>query len=239
MPMRSGEPTSTGAPVHAWIVAGDAHRIGDAVGLDAAHRHHHVRAEPSGGTACDRRVVHRHVASGEDVAHGDARLHQREFEREAASDQERHQIVVSRPHVGDVGQRVDQFAVLPYSVERDVGADVRTGGDGRRRRSRVEHVEDRARLGVALGEQEEIIGVFAWQGDHVRLRVSFRDTAGRPYDAAAEQVAGDGRRRGLPQFRLRFNSPIHAGFSRPLSHPCFLPRFVFRQLTQATLGTRH
>lgn len=167
------------------------------------------------------------------------RLHQREFEREAASDQERHQIVVSRPHVGDVGQRVDQFAVLPYSVERDVGADVRTGGDGRRRRSRVEHVEDRARLGVALGEQEEIIGVFARQGDHVRLRVSFRDTAGGPYDAAAEHAAGDGRRRGLPQFRLRFNSPIHAGFSRPLSHPCLLPRFVFRQLTQATLGTRH
>ena len=42
-------------------------------------------------------------------------------------------------------------------------------------RAHLGHFQQRARLGVALREQQEVVGLLLWQHDEVRLRTT-RDT---------------------------------------------------------------
>ena len=120
--------------------------------------------------------------------HRNTGLHQREFEGETASNQEGDQIVMLCPDIGDVAARVHQLAVFPHAVQRNIRTDVATGGDGRLGIAGIKDFKNRAGLGVALGEQQEIKRVFTRQRDHIRLGETACDTAGRAHHAASERL---------------------------------------------------
>ena len=78
--------------------------------------------ERTGRRALDVGSEHRHVAVAGLVAQLEAVLDQRLLEGEGAAQHEGDEVVA--PHFLEVGHFLDQFAILPDAVERDVGTDV-------------------------------------------------------------------------------------------------------------------
>ena len=132
-----------------------------------------------------------------------ASLEELAFERERAPDDERHQVIAPiRRHVRNL---VDQLAVLVDAVAWEVGGDVAvSGADGGFARAGLGHFQKRAGLGVALGEQQEVISLLFWQHDEVRLRVpGAKPACGRIEAALADEVARLGGRGGEHLFPNR------------------------------------
>ena len=98
-------------------------------------------------------------------------LQQGVLERERAAEQEGDEVVP--PVAGDVGRLVDQFAVAEDAVGRHVGAEVGVRGDDAGHRvAGFGHVEQRARLRVALAEEQKVEGQVARHDDEVGLDVA-------------------------------------------------------------------
>ena len=186
MPIAAGSPKWTGAPCAsgkrrrsaspsiAW--AGVIGRIDTTIG---------PRKRPAGRHG-DVRAVHRHVAALLDVPHRHAGL-SRAFSN-VNEQPSRKPTRSSRQQPREVGRLVDQLAVAVDAVARHVGAQVGPGGDAPRLRvARLGHVEQRARLRVALAEQQEVERQVPRHDDEVGLDVA-RGQAGRR--------AGRVRRRG-------------------------------------------
>ena len=92
-----------------------------------AHRHHHRSVERPGRNRRDLRDEHRDVPARPEVRQRDAVADQRVLEGEAASEQERHQIVA--PPVRRSVRGSSTSAPGPIdAVPRHVGPDVRAGG---------------------------------------------------------------------------------------------------------------
>jgi hypothetical protein len=163
--------------------AADLDHLGDVAAPDRAHAHHHLAAEPARRRAGDVGAVHRHVALLHDVAQRDAGLLQRRFEREAAADQETHE--VGLPQRGDLRALLDELAVAVDAVAGDVGSDVRPGRAQHLPRAGRHHLDQRARLGVALAEQQEVEGVGLRDDHQVGL-----DAAGRVSGGGQGECAG-------------------------------------------------
>jgi hypothetical protein len=87
-----------------------------------------------------------------------ARIEQRALEGEAAADEEADE--VGAPPPGHVRCLVDELPVDVDAVQRDVGPDV-AGEQWPGDFAGLEHVEHRAGLWVALGEQQEVPGEVA------------------------------------------------------------------------------
>ena len=91
---------------------------------------------------------------------------------------------------------LDQLAVLPDAVERDVGADVEILAQRRQAPvARLGLAEQRAGLGVELAEAREVGGEFLGQDGEIALHVARRHARGRREvgagaDAAARVAAG-------------------------------------------------
>ncbi len=102
------------------------------------------------------------------------------LEREGAADDEGDEVVA--PVLARIRDLCDELAALVDAVARDVGADVgvRRGVVATEHPAAhlagVEHVEDRARLRVALGEEHHVEGERLRQGDDVGLGVAARTT---------------------------------------------------------------
>mgnify|MGYP000565080461 CR=1 FL=1 len=118
------------------------------------------------------------------------------LERERAADDERYEVVA--PVVLDILHFGHQLAVLVDAVAREVGGDVAIGGaDGGLARAGLRDLEQRAGLGVALCEQQEVVGLLARQHDEVRLRVAGAQAARRRRERArTDQPTRLHRRRG-------------------------------------------
>ena len=85
-------------------------------------------------------------------------------------DDERYEVVA--PVVLDILHFGHQLAVLVDAVAREVGGDVAVGcADGSLACAHLGHFQQRARLGVALREQQEVVGLLLRQHDEVRLRI--------------------------------------------------------------------
>src|SRR6185312_10755701 len=135
---------------------------------------------------------------------------------EAAADEEAHEI--RAPDVAHIGRLGGQLAVDPDAVAGHVGADVAVGerpGD----LARVEHVEHRAGLGVALGEEEEVPGQVARDGDQVGLRVAVAPARGGGDEAGTEAGAGVAGDHGASTVRKRTGSPPGGTWMAPRTMP--------------------
>jgi len=124
------------------------------------------------------------------VPEADARLEKRPLERERASEQEGHQIVapVGR-HIDDL---VGQGAILVDPIAGDVRAEVRTGGNPDwLRRAHVRDFHQWAGPGIALAEQQEVVGVIPWQNGQIRLDVARAQARGDASDYALPDVLSD------------------------------------------------
>jgi hypothetical protein len=138
------------------------------VGRQRPHRHDHGAAEDAGGAAGAVGAVHRHVAAGLDVPHRHAGLEQGALEGERAAEEEADEVVA--PPGPQAGRLLDELAVAVDAVARQVVAQVGAGGDeARLGGAGLGDVEQRARLGVALAEEEEVEGQLARHDDEVGL----------------------------------------------------------------------
>ena len=159
------------------------------------HAHHHVAREHARGRAGDAGVVHGDVYALFDLTHGHARLQQRRLKREAASDEEAHQLAARLvEESGDVGIFAGEHAVLVDAVFRDVARDVAARAELREgAAARVGDLQQRAGLRVALAEQQEVPGQLLGQHDEVALRVARAHASRREVDfALANQRAHGG-----------------------------------------------
>ena len=97
----------------------------------------------------------------------------------------------SRQRSIDVVDLGDQLAVLVDAVGRQVGAQV-AGEPRAAHRARLGDVEDRARRGVALREEQEVVGQVARHGQQVGLGPAGAPARRRHPQPGAEQRAGLG-----------------------------------------------
>ena len=129
-------------------------------------------------------AIHRHFHVALDMAHRDAVGDQRLLERIGAADHERDEIVT--PPCRHVAGFIDQRAILPHSIGRQIGADVEVGAECRHVRvADVGDADDRARLGVRLAEPQEIRRESRRQDREVALHEPGRDAAGRAMQCVA------------------------------------------------------
>jgi hypothetical protein len=156
--------------VHLRHPGGHLHRGGHQLAGHRPHRHHQRPGQPAGRAARPVRAVHRHVAALLDVAHRHtasssavSKLKLQPMRKATRS---------SRHRSVDVGRLVDQLAVPPHPVARQVGAQVGAGRERRAVRTGVGHVEQRHRLRVALGEQQHVVCPVLGQDDEVGLGVA-------------------------------------------------------------------
>ena len=110
-------------------------------------------SEPAGRVSTEVRYIGTFEPVLE-VAHRDAGLQQRGLEGEAAAEQERDQVLA--PVLAHVGHLGDRLAVLVDDVRRQVGAQV-AGEDRCRDLTGLGDVEHRARLRVALREEQHVV----------------------------------------------------------------------------------
>ena len=111
----------------------------------------------------------------------DSVLDQCLLERKRAAQSKAHKVVT--PSVKEIEGLLDQFAAAPNAIARQIAADVEILTQTRQRRvAGLGNRQDRAGLGVRLGEAKEIVGQRLWQDHQVGLDVSRRQ---------ARRVAGE------------------------------------------------
>jgi len=94
------------------------------------------------------------------------------------------------PPFGDFGGLLDELAVIPDAIARQVGADVEIEPErGDLRIADVGDADQRAGFRIGLAEAEEIGGEIRRQGGEIALHVAGRDGCGSP------AVAGEPRRK--------------------------------------------
>jgi hypothetical protein len=110
------------------------------------------------------------------MTYGEARALHRGLEAERAPKQECDEIL--SPQVGDIRWLLRQHAPPIYTVARNLGADVASGGNmtwvpgpG------LSYIQDGAGLGITLAETQEIKREIFRQNDQVRLKVIRRESA--------------------------------------------------------------
>ena len=164
--------------VHRGKSRGDLHGA-DGVGrLHRPHRNDERAVERSRRHRLDRRAVHRHGAIAGHVAKLDAVFEQRLLERERAADGEGDEIVA--PVFEDVARLVDERAVAPDAIARQVGADVEIVGQSRNARiARRRDADQRARLRIALAELQKILRQGLRQDREIGLHEARRQPRGR------------------------------------------------------------
>ena len=114
------------------------------------------------------------------------------LERITAADHERHQILA--PPFGGIGGLLDELAVLPDAVARQVGADVEIETQrGDVRIADVGHPDQRARLGIGFTEAQEIRRKILRQDGKIPLHVPRRDAGCRDAQPAGAGTAHPGR----------------------------------------------
>ena len=87
----------------------------------------------------------------------DSVLDQRLLKRKGAAQSKANQVVT--PDVKEIEGFLDQFAAAPNAIARQVAADVEILTQTRQRRvAGLRNRQDWARLGVSLGEAQEIVG---------------------------------------------------------------------------------
>ena len=156
------------------------------------------------GVGGDRRDVHRHVRALLDVPHGKAGLDQRRLEGEAAADQERHEVVAP------LGARCRSARRPARRAGRrgTSAASVRRSAPGRHAdrlgRPRLDHLEQRAGLRVALAEEQEVEGRPRAAGHQVGLHEARRQAGGgRPVAAPKRAQLPGNRQRGGSGMTMR------------------------------------
>ncbi len=123
-------------------------------------------------------AIHWNVGAQFDVAQRDAGLRERLLERERAADDEAHEIIA--PDGFQVARLVNQHAVAPDAIARNVGADVEIRAEQRDRgASRLRDAEQRTRLRIGLAETQEVLRVVARQDGEIALHVAGGETGGR------------------------------------------------------------
>ena len=172
--------------VYCRVTGGDPHSVGYLGGRDGAHGDDHWAGEHPGRVGGDVRAIHGHVLALGDVLHRHVVIQQRGLEGKGAADDEADEIIA--PYVAHVRNLAVQLAVAVHAVQRNVAADVpvrqQLGGN----LSGFQHAEQRARLRVALGEQQEVECLLLGQGDQVRLCITPRVARGVGHGAAAEDL---------------------------------------------------
>ena len=176
--------------VHRRQPRGDLHGADRIRGFHRPHRDDQRAVEAAGPRGLHSRAVHRHVARKRDVAHRHVGGEQRLFERERTAEHEADQIVA--PDALDVARLVDQRAVAPHAIARDVGADIEVGGERRNRGiARLRYAEQRARLRIGLAEAQEILRVIMRQDRQIALHVAVGETGGRRIERAGARRETD------------------------------------------------
>ena len=141
------------------------------------HRHHHRPAESAHLPRLNRRAVHRHHFLFVDVTHVQTGNLQSVFERQRAADHEADPIRL--PQRRDIVEFFDQFAVAPYAIAGQVGAQIDVVAEHRHEAAAgFGHADQRTRcrIGAAIGG--EIVRPRLRQHDEVALRVARRHAAG-------------------------------------------------------------
>ena len=137
------------------------------------HTDDHISAEHPRGRAGDVGVVHRHIDAFLDLAHRDVRVQQRRLKGEAAPDEEADQIGPFLKIAHHIGGFFGQFAVSVDAVARDVLRNIAARGKlGEAALPGIGHFQQRAGLGVALAEQQEIPRQRLWQDHQIALGVA-------------------------------------------------------------------
>ena len=116
-----------------------------------------------------RGAIHGHVGAAFDVAQRDAGGEEGPFKGEATAGEKGHEVVAPvRRRVLNLGHAP---APLKDPIARQVGAQVSRGcGAPGDRVAGVGHVQEGQGLGVAHGEEQEVVGAHARHGDQVGLR---------------------------------------------------------------------
>ena len=178
MPIASGRPRCTGAPCTEgkreviWIA-----RIASA-GVNGRIDTTSGPAKRAGRHAADIGAVHRDVRAAGHMAQLDPLLDQRLLERKRAAEREADEIVA--PDMANIGRFLDQLAVAPHPVFRQIGADVEILAQSREARvARLGHRQHRAGLWVGLCKPQKIMRQRLWQDDQVRLDIAGGEPRGR------------------------------------------------------------
>ena len=93
------------------------------------------------------------------------------FKTERTAEEKRHQI--GSPPAADVGRLIDQHTVLEHAIAREIGSQIGPGSRAARLgRAGIEHLEDWARLRIALTEQQEVECDRLRDDHEVRLKIA-------------------------------------------------------------------
>ena len=115
--------------MHARKPRGDLHRAHGIGRFHRTHGNHHLAVKDARRFASDVGEVHRHIGPLLNVTHGDASLNQGLLKGERTAKHERHQIIA--PDARDVFGFVDQVAINPDPIARDVITDVNVASQRR------------------------------------------------------------------------------------------------------------
>ena len=179
--------------MHRRKARGDLHGADGIRGLQRPHRHHHRPRERARGCAGNVGAVHRNAQAALDMADWNVVREQRFFKRVRTADHERHEIVAPVRH--DIGRLLDQLAVPPHAIARDVRANVQVDTErGNFRIADIRHADDRARLRIELTETMKRGGKFFRQNRKIALHVTGRHAGGRRGRAASAGTPSRNRR---------------------------------------------
>ena len=183
---------------------------------DGPHGNDHRPPEDAGRPAREVRPEHRDDPLLLDVPDGHTGLEERRLERERAAEEEGDEVVA--PLARDVGHLGGEAAVAVDPVLRDVRPEVRARGDaGRLGVPGVRDLDQGARPGVSLAEDEEIVGLRPGQDDEVRLDVAGREPGGSARVASLADGLPDLLRR-LPELHRVASSRVGVDVPAIMAH---------------------
>src|SRR5437762_2153688 len=176
--------------MHFWKARRDLSGTDRVSGFEWPHRDDQWSGERLGRLARHVRSIHRHIATLLDMTNAKPRRHQGLLERKRASENESDQIVA--PVRDNVGRLLDEIAVTPNAIARQVGTDVEIGTERRYPWiADVGNADQWARPAVEVTEALECRGELLGQDDEIALQGSRRDIRGRPGPLA--RAAGETR----------------------------------------------
>ena len=185
MPICSGSPEMHRRAVHRREARGDLHRADRVRRLHRPHRHDQRAVEHAGRHAVDVGAIHRHVACRRRC--GAPRCRPRSAPpRRRTSSRCAKPTRSSRHSMADVGRLLDQFAVAPDAVARQVGAHIEILAQ--RRQTRIARPRTPPSTGqgrgLAWAKRRKSCASALRQDHQVRLHVAGRQARGRAGEQA-------------------------------------------------------
>jgi hypothetical protein len=143
--------------VHCWEATGDLYGTHDIICWQRAHTDYQRTMEHTGGFARTIRNEHGNIHAQFDVPHAHTGIHERVFEGKTTPEEETDEIV--SPVGLEIVDLLDGYPIPVHTITWNIRTNIGAWREfARFGVARVEHFKEWTGLGVALAEEQKIIG---------------------------------------------------------------------------------